>query len=264
MKVFVLGCGPAGLFAAHAIYALGHDLTILSKKRRSEMYGAQNLLASIPGLTGDSFKVSYALNGTWDSYRQKVYGDGDVYGTNIETSGAYEAWDVRAAYHKAWDLYADAIEPMRLGYGELWDLIDRRAPDLVISTIPAPTLCYNRAKHNFVACDVWAIGDAPERGQFAPRVITEPNTIAYDGTTEHGWYRASFIAGYHTVEWPDSIKPPMEVARLTKPISNTCDCFVDAVPGTTFWRVGRYGSWDRHTYSHDGYWKTITALTETS
>jgi len=53
-RIFILGCGPAGLFAAQAAAEMGCSAVIISKLRRSEMYGAQYLHSEIPGLTDGS------------------------------------------------------------------------------------------------------------------------------------------------------------------------------------------------------------------
>jgi len=271
MKVLILGCGPAGLFAAHAAIQLDHDVQIISKKRRSEMFGAQNLLQPVPGLTDDApcFYVRYSLDGTWEGYRAKVYGEDLVYGENEAPSGVYPAWDIRAAYYRAWSLYHGDIEPtggQGLGYSELYSILMQRMPDVVVSTIPAPALCYLRGQHSFASAQIWTVGDAPERGIFAP-MECDPNTITYDGTKDRGWHRAANIAGYNTIEWPGGVKPPVEnVSLVTKPIATNCDCMLkpnghaETIGNIRFLRAGRYGAWDRLTHAHHAYWEVSNWL----
>jgi len=75
-RAAVLGCGPAGIFAAQAFTEAGWRVKLFSKKRRSEMFGAQYLHSPIPGLSDpDAFSlVEYVLQGSADDYRSKVYG----------------------------------------------------------------------------------------------------------------------------------------------------------------------------------------------
>lgn len=266
-KVVVLGCGPAGLFAAHAARKMGADLMILSKKRRSEMYGAQYLHTGIPGLTDGtkSFDVEYRLEGDLDDYLRKVYGAVIPERSAITREslvGRYPAWDIRWAYNRAFDVYRDTIENHTVAADTMRALLMELRPALLISTIPAPELCQMRPGHSFDTRRVWAIGDAPERGIFAPRPFTDPNLILYNGEDSPGWYRASNIGGYYAVEWPEDIKPPIpEVAAVDKPVSTTCDCWMRWKRSKVV-RLGRYGAWNRHGHSHQAYWRTLRILKE--
>jgi hypothetical protein len=244
-RAAVLGCGPAGLFAAHALAQDNWDVTIFSKKRRSEMFGAQYLHAPIPGLTvGRSREVHYRLNGTVDAYREKVYGRRSGISVSLEAlTSRHPAWDIREAYAAAWSVYAERIINIPQISPE-W-VIQELHPlryDRVVTSIPATELCSE--VHVFDSQQVWAIGDAPERGVFAPYSPTR-ETVECDATREVGWYRASNIFGYTTMEWPSGRKPPFDgVAPVTKPISTDCDCF------SNFIRVGRYGTWTKGVLSH--------------
>jgi hypothetical protein len=274
MKILILGCGPAGLFAAHAANQLGHSVDILSKRRKSEMFGAQYLHRDIPGLTDlddvarrvARFEVTYTLTGTLDEYLHKVYGDEIPDNVTVDSLEKKEsAWDIRATYLNAWMRYFHLIEEVDLNSRRLAEEIDRRKPHIVISTVPAPSLCYRRGIHSFISRDIWAVGDAPERGIFAPSWAPGTNIIAYDGTAHRGWYRASNIAGYNAVEWPEQSKPPLPtVARVVKPIRTDCNCFIERGDPRQrhpiYWRVGRYGSWSRFGHTHQAYWRISEAL----
>jgi hypothetical protein len=265
-RVLILGCGPAGLFAAHAATELGADIEIYSKKRRSEMFGAQYLHEPIPGMTkSDKFHVQYSLLGTIQDYLLKVYGPDLPDNVTVDSLNKIEpAWDIRETYRNAWDTYCSAIVSTPLGIDVAWlqqYLKMNRWPDAVVSTIPAPLLCINR-EHAFTVRDIWAIGDAPERGIFAPRPLGGANDIWYDGTRDRGWYRASVIAGYAAVEWPEDARPPLEgVSRVAKPIKMTCDC-LEEVFGKRLIRIGRYGAWSRFGHSHQAYWTVRDKLKE--
>lgn len=267
MRVLILGCGPAGLFAAHAATELGATVEIHSNKRRSEMFGAQYLHTTIPGLTDvDGFTVEYALEGDLLAYLHKVYGDELPDNVTVNSLvGKYPAWDIRAAYNRAWTLYRDNIvhtpEIKPIWIGEKYGSFPRFNYDAIISTIPAADLCVRPRAHSFSVREVWAVGDAPERGVFAPR-LAEPNQILYDGTRHRGWYRASLIADYAAVEWPAESRPPMEnVSSVAKPIRTNCDC-PGGYFGPRFIPVGRYGAWSRFGHSHQAYWTVKAKLKE--
>jgi hypothetical protein len=250
MRVAVLGCGPTGLVAAHAAAEMGADVTIYSKPRKSEMFGAQYLHVPIPGVEcGKPRAISYTLQGSADDYRQKVYGadwTGAVSPEGYE--GDHLAYDIRATYDNLWAAYSDAIveadiKPAWLAATLRWDDFT-----LVLNTIPAPQLCM--LGHTFAAQDIWAMGDAPERGQKVPFHIAE-DTVICNGEKEPSWYRASNIFGHSTIEWSDNgRKPPLPVSKVSKPLFNNCSCW----PHLT--RLGRYGMWRKGILVHHAYMMT--------
>jgi hypothetical protein len=247
-RAAVLGCGPAGLFATHALLQKGWEVEVFSRKRRSEMYGAQYLHKPIPGLSfGEGTPIRYSLFGTAEQYRQKVYGSRAVIVSPEALTQQHLAWDIREAYFKAWNEYAHLIEPVaEIGPEFLIRLVNNRAYDRVLSSIPMPALCRDE-HHKFDSQTIWAIGDAPERGTFCP-IPCKPNTVALDGTPDVGWYRVSNVFGYTTAEWPESRKPPFEnVSPVIKPIRHDCDCWQGIVT------VGRYGAWAKGYLSHQAY-----------
>lgn len=251
-KIAVLGCGPAGMFAAHGLAVQGFEVTIFSNKRRSEMYGAQYLHAEIPGLTDAQTPVNmkYILLGSPEEYRAKVYGPRSGVTVSPELLAEnHPAWDIRQAYFKAWDMYMgrivhkpyinDAWLRGLFGSGEFRD---------VVSSLPAPTVCQESREHSFHSQEVWAVGDAPERGVWCPVTEAMPGTVILNGTRDTGWYRTANVFGYRTAEWPGGGKPPISnIARVTKPLSTDCDCFPRLV------RVGRYGTWTKGVLSHEAY-----------
>lgn len=284
MKVLVLGCGPAGLFAAHAANFMGAHVDIMSKRRRSEMFGAQYLHTDIPGLTDDQhpFEVEYRLSGSLDEYLHKVYGEkipdpGKI--TADSLVGKYPAWDIRRAYLRAWDLYGSSIQNVEgIDARYMASVMYSKRWDVVISTIPAKALCFRKEDHDFPVRDIWAVGDAPERGVFSPDYVGETNVILYNGTNQEPWYRASNIAGYNAVEWPSKGLSAAGLTRasrdnasiVSKPIGTNCDCWVNGMLGeltgenkcARLFRVGRYGAWDRKGHTHQAYWRTLDNLTE--
>lgn len=262
MRVAILGCGPAGLMAAHgAVMAGASDIRIFSKRRKSELFGAQYLHAPIPLATsGAPFRIRYLLQGTADGYRAKVYGkdwNGTVSPEDLEQS--HDGWDIRQTYDWLWSTYAEAVVEFDLNPLTL-DMIRNDKPDVIISTVPKPLLC--KAGHRFDGVKVWAAGDAPERGKMIPYKQCPPNTVLCNGDAEQAWYRLSHIDGFRTVEWPDYARPPMEAAEVMKPTFTNCDCNSDVL------HAGRYGAWEKGVLSHTaysaGYLATQEALEQVS
>lgn len=251
----ILGCGPAGLFAAHALAERGWGIRIYSKKRPSHLYGAQYLHAPIPGLTPDAepIRIEYKLTGSVDGYREKVYGSMPVKVSPEALDMNHDAWDLRATYDAAWDRYERFIVHQEIGPDFLQNGALPRGTDLVISTIPMPTICYKPDEHQFHAARIWAYGDAPARGQRAPFRPGE-GVVECNGSRDVGWYRASNIYGHVTVEWPHSRKPPLPgVAEVVKPIYTDCNCYRDGAFPRRFVPLGRYGQWSKGVLTHHAY-----------
>lgn len=250
MRVAVLGCGPTGLVAAHAIRQAGHDAHIYSKKRKSFIHGAQYLHAPIDGVpVNNPMRIKYVMQGEPEEYLKKVYkGNWDGSISDDLRDQEHLAWDIRAAYGWLWMHYSDMITDIEFRatyfhsmYKDFLDVFD-----LVINTLPRQALCVGG--HVFKSTEIWALGDAPEDGRFVP-MNCELGNVIYNGLPEPSWYRLSNIFGYKTVEWPNhSKKPPIEgVALAEKPISHNCDCWPDLR------HTGRFGAWDRTKLVHTSY-----------
>lgn len=250
-SVAVLGCGPAGLIAAHAAHICRiPTVAIFSKNRKSELFGAQYLHMPIPGATERApVTVKYTLDGKPEDYRRKVYGDSwDGSVSPEDLVEPHEAWDIRSTYDNLWSMYSYDIQHAQIGPSRMEALIDTF--ELVISAIPAPALCHMPGAHTFKSQNVWAYGDAPERGQNTDnftRLLPDNNVIC-NGNESPSWYRMSRLFGFATVEWPENRKPPIPgVAQAIKPLWNDCDCYPTVV------RVGRYGRWEKGQLTHHAY-----------
>lgn len=251
MKILILGCGPAGLIAAHAAVKRGHDVVIASKQRKSKMNGAQYLHAPIPDANQlPEFTINYQLSGSVDGYRNKVYGvDSDVEVSPESLVGQHPAWDIREAYNWLWDKYRELVNPFETNPDSLLRRINRFRPDQVISTVPASLLCARR--HDFKYASIFAT-------EFAQGQIRD-NTVLCQGDEQIPWYRASRIQGYQNTEWPALYRPESDVAmshvwEVVKPISSNCTCF----PSVT--RMGRYGKWKKGVLSHEAWGETNDLL----
>ena len=258
--VLVLGCGPAGLFAAHAAKMAGFAPLIVSRKRKSEMYGAQYLHKPIPELSEKPpFDVEYVMQGDAAVYREKVYGKGwrGIVSPDEYAGEPHKGWDIREAYQNAWDLYHHGIQhiPFETStqIAAFLEGMRMKGTNHIVSTIPAHMLCIDQS-HGFSSQPVWAIGDAPERGIFSP-ITSDVNTVVCSGSWEDSWYRKSNIMGYNSVEWPENKKVPIEgVSKIVKPLSTNCKCQQDVH------RLGRYGSWTKGVLSHDAFYQTFIGL----
>lgn len=245
--------------ACHAAAMTGHDVVVVSKHRKSEMFGAQYLHAPIPEIDcGEPRLVQYRLDGTVAGYRAKVYGNdwrGSVSPEDLESS--HQAWNIRRAYDDLWDAYGKYVIDMEFRKPEdLHHFLSSGAyaANLVVSSLPAPLLCTS-TEHAFLGQDIWAIGDAPERGVFNPVKGTPAESIVCNGEPDVGWYRTANVFGRSTTEWPERRRPPLEgVARVTKPLSTNCTCWPEVR------RVGRYGQWTKGVLSHTAYRDTFDLL----
>lgn len=262
IKVAVLGCGPAGLFAAHAATMGEAEVTIFSKARKSYMRGAQYLHRPIPGLSGDPFAVEYALKGTVDGYRTKVYGDvGDVLVSPETLVGTAQAWDIREAYDAAWNLYGNKVVDVdfsTMGDREMFLQVLIQSNDLVISTIPAPALCLRPSEHRFYSQKVWVTENLKSLGEFeydAEGVLID-NLVVCSGDPDDWWYRQSRIHGWENTEFPHDKKPnfPGKVHELEKPLRHTCNCHPRIVP------AGRFGVWRKGVLSHEAFFQTAEEI----
>lgn len=248
MRAIVLGCGPAGLMATHALASKDHDVMVFSKKRKSEMYGAQYLHMPIPGMTEKPGRnIYYDLRGSVEGYREKVYGNRQVKVSPEDLSADHVGWDIRSTYDNLWDTYSDYVQDHAILPGDIAGLNLRYQPDIIFSTIPAHLLCPEEAGHTFAAEEVWAIGDAPERGIFCP-VSVEPDHVVCNGETSPAWYRAANVFNRKTAEWPENKKPPIrDISLIKKPLFTNCRCHPDVV------RLGRFGKWKKGVLSHTAY-----------
>lgn len=249
MRVLVFGCGPAGLLAAYAAEReFNADVTVVSVKQKSPLYGCQYLHGPIPGLALPQATVNYHLRGTAEQYRKKVYGSLRP-PTSVSPQlyeGLSPAWDIRNMYDQLWDRFEPKVNDLRVQPEDVIGLLDHFMPDGAVSSIPLPSLCQAGEQHTFNSVPVWAVGETPDR----PFPISfPPFTVACDGTEEIGWYRGANVFGYRTVEWPGHLRkvPVRGVVKVNKPLSTNCDCLAAVL------RVGRFGMWQKGILVHETY-----------
>lgn len=265
-KVAVLGCGPSGLVAAHAVHMAGHDVEIFSKRRKSFLFGSQYLHEPIPGFNSmvESAVVTYENVGTPEEYRRKCHGqawDGMVAPEEFETK--HPAWNIRDTYDRLWRHYGPRVQDYEIrNLYKLDQDITLDKYDMVISTVPRTIWENPFSNEQFVHSKCWAVGDAPEYGKFAPFSTEKDNTIICNGSEETSWYRLSRVFGYTTIEWPEHKKPPVQNAVMVqRPLRYIPDPN-QVNPADQMMHVGRYGEWKKGVVVSDVYNQVFNALKE--
>lgn len=247
MRIAVLGCGPAGLMAAHAVAQAKHDPAIFSKKVPSSIGGAQYLHRPLPGVnkaTPDG-QVNFIKYGNEQVYAKKVYGDPTARTSWYDyEEGYHDIWNLRSTYQRLWKKYEDAIHDIKLDYETVQSLL--RAFPMVLSTVPLHQIC--GYSHTFTSQDVWIVyGQAKEQGE---------DRIVYDGTGDFPWYRWSYIFGWRGIEYSQATGTNQPSMHVRKPLQHDCDCHTDLV------KLGRYGSWQKGVLAHHAYEGAENALRE--
>jgi hypothetical protein len=250
IKVVVLGCGPAGLLAAHAASLQGADVEIYSVKQPSIISGAQYFHREIPGLTGapDGF-VTYMKTGTRDGYAKKVYGyESHPVSWDLWEDASVPAWSMHRIYMALWDMYYDGIIDYEIKSATDIYMLERLGADVYISSIPAPKFC--EGNHHFIHVPMW-ITDGIEKDIQVP-----DNTIIYNGHPGVPWYRASNLFGHESMEFPIKPfrKPGDGAIRGMKPTAHNCDCHPN------WMRVGRFGQWKRGVLVHNAFEEVTHAM----
>lgn len=262
IKIGILGCGPAGLLAAHAAALAGFSPAVLSKKAPSYIGGAQYMHGPIPFVTPTEAEgeVSFHMMGTEEGYAEKVYGQGaNLPGTTsfteFDDNPVRPAWDLRAMYRRLWSLYENrVIDVGALTPSGLNEIVDSGDFDLVVSTIPLKALCWTGQPieepvfHWFHEQKV-LVSPKPLHGE-------ADNVIVYDGTDERSWYRSSRVFGEGGTEWSTHVaRPPLPgLAEVSKPIRTNCDCWPDVI------KLGRYGQWSKGVLVHHAFLEMALAL----
>jgi hypothetical protein len=256
--VAVLGCGPAGLFAAQAISIHGMKPVIISKKKKSELYGAQYLHRPIPGLSSQlpTGSISTYRVGRPEAYAERVYGLSTIVTSWDRVVPLNDAWDLRRTYDAAWDKFSDDIVDTTIGPDDVSEF--SATFDLVISTIPLWAICDKTNKHLFRSQNILVRKDV--KFHEVPMVEESPaeNWVVYNGTHMYSWYRASYIFGHTSVEARS--EPSFQINKLWEPgfkvVDTDCDCHPAVI------RAGRMGTWTRGVLTHHAFERTVEAISE--
>jgi threonine dehydrogenase-like Zn-dependent dehydrogenase len=258
--VAVIGCGPAGLFAAKAVEDLGHSVTITSEKKRSEFYGAQYLHRPIPGFSSQApdGEIRTIRVGSAAGYADRVYQDRTrVTSWSKAHSEPVPAWDLRKTYDAAWEHFEQQIVGFSMGVEDLEEY-DRQF-DLVINTAPLWRFCIS-SQHTFQSKTIFV---AP----VVMSMVSDRNYVIYNGLEKNGdndtWYRSSQIFGHASTEFGTPLNKEAEPLRhITnwdlgfKIVGSNCDCHPNVV------RAGRMGTWTPGVLTHHAYETAVSACTD--
>lgn len=256
MNIVVLGCGPAGLFAAQAVESItGRAPAIISKKHKSEIYGAQYLHRAIPELCSPAADstIQTIRVGSAAGYAQRVYGDVKrVTSWERVQSGPQPIWNLRAAYDKAWEKFQAQIINNIVSPSELEEFA--LYSDLVISTVPKWSVCLKPREHQFNSIPIFVTRKATSL--FLAR--DSENFVIYNGMeNSENWYRTSRIFGHESTEHVHPNSPTRIFADVGfKVVGNDCDCH----PNVVF--AGRMGKWEAGVLTHNAYEDTVAAFSD--
>lgn len=233
--IAIIGGGPAGLLAAHAVALAGRQPVVFTKPdeegkpAKSTIGAATYLHEAIPDLTSATpdARIRFVKIGTRAGYALKVYGD-----RHAECSwekfedGHQRAWSLQPAYDDLWERYQSEIVPAEIGPDDVPEMIDTFS--MVINTAPAMTIC--TGGHVFPSRTVW-VTDSPGRA-----VDYGDPSIVYDGTvgTVGDRYRSSLIFGKGSTEYASEVPGSREGIKV---LPTDCDCHPEVV------RAGRWGEW---------------------
>lgn len=225
-SIAIIGCGPAGLLAAHAAVLGDLDPHMYSAEvKPSPNAKAVFLHRPIPDIssrTPDGL-ISFEKRGTAEGYAQKVYGSRDAPTSwGKFRAGAVPAWALAPAYEALWHLYRGTVRELVADPASVAGLVEDYP--LVINTAPAYYLCH--ANHNFPTRDIW-IRDGAQVG-------VRSNSMVYSGSPLDGWYRSADLFGVESTEFGHPVR---NARHGIKVLESDCDCFPEVV------RAGRWGTW---------------------
>jgi hypothetical protein len=251
VKVAVIGCGPAGLAAAHAAVGLGADVRVFAPRIKTTQRGPLLIQRAIPGINTshpDGTVHQKVIGGSILDYRYKLYGDVNIGINGDILKPYYHAWRHREAYDRLWALYQDLIVPVMVLPHVLASMHEEY--DLVVSTANAAHMCredhVGEQSHKFSYATVYVTNGPSYPGQ-------PDNTILFNAGLEYPWVRSSRVFGVGTTEWLAE-KAPDDAIRVDKPISTDCNCYPHVL------RTGRFGKFKNEVWIDTAYWETYEAL----
>ena len=250
--VLVLGAGPSGMMAAHAVAQQGLTPRIVDRnpdrtRRSSGVYYlhsdcglALRVTLLRQRLVGN---VGMSVAQLTNAYAEKVYGREVESRSVLEVLGQSEVgvYNASEALEHLWDMYGGLVE-----VGEIQGLEDARyaagSGGKVISTIPARVLFPQRV-YSSVQANVH-VSEAPVADAF----------VYYNVSPAIPWYRCAAVFGVFTAEYPEAYVSEGragEWRRVTKVIGT------DRPLPEYDWLIstGRYGAWNKGfltdtVYSH--------------
>lgn len=263
----ILGCGPSGLLAAHACEMRQVPYVIFSKAVKSVLGGAQYSHIGIPGIHDSDqepdAKLTYRVEGDAETYQAKVYGDSPVPFVSMSSRTDGEivpAWSLPDMYDQLWDRYAHKVVELRVGAARVAQLL--AGFDMVLSSVQLPSICMATIEPTV---QHWFRQQTVRIKNEALNPNLPDNTILYDGTKDHSYYRMSRIFGVGSTEWGASspVPPIQDIRTINKPVGTNCDCFEAWNDGSIrFRKVGRFGTWQKGILTFHAYNSAIDALAD--
>ena len=261
MKVAILGCGPAGLFAAHAANRAGAEYTIYSRKVRSNIAGAQFLHVPIPGIEEEADQVTIVRWGTPAVYADKATGKLQELGldtswTRWETHERATIWSLARAYDNAWRGYENDIQNQEVDFKFVdWCVSEY---DLVVSTVPLDAIIDPAL--------LPALGLLKQIVYIVPAPRVRGNVLVFNGSHNEGqWYRYSCLFGHSTYEFSDradaeEMAHHLETKVITarKPYAIVSPKFENMHPNVL--KVGRHGRWHKLGLTHEAFYMTYSEI----
>lgn len=245
MRAAVIGCGPAGLAAAHAAIGLGADVTVYAPKRKTPQRGPVLMQRALPGINTeqpDGYIRQIVIGGSILDYRLKLYGDVNIAINGDILEHGYPAWRVTDTYDSLWDRYHELVVDTKIYKCDLVDFVDMY--DLVVNTAPAPFFCLQ--KHDFVFKEIEVVTRTSYPDQ-------PPNTIIFNAYPDIPWVRSSLVFGAGMTEY-DLGKGPEDSITIKKPLRHNCGCHPRVL------RTGRMGSWHNQTWIDTAYFDTYQVV----
>jgi len=257
--IAILGCGPSGLLAAHACEMYGAPFSIFSRPEKSVLGGAQFSHIPIPGITDPEYPekvLRYEVVGEASGYQHKVYGEADVPFVsfdNVFDGKEVPAWNLRGIYDSLWARFSPRIVPQDISAKWVERIAGSDFYHLIFSSVPATTICRAAidmdVSHAFRSQSIVIHPEALDPS-------LPDNTIRYDGTKDHSYYRMSRIFGVGGTEWGgNSPVPPIQPMRsIRKPIQTNCNCHPKVQ------RIGRFGTWTKGVLTMHAFNKVVETL----
>jgi hypothetical protein len=253
MRIAVIGCGPAGLAAAHAAHGLGAGVTIYSPGQKSPQRGPLVLQRPIPAISTDhpdGYIKQLVIGGSILDYRYKLYGDINISIQGNILADGYHCWKFIETYDRLWELYMEPGEcraahvTMDVSSQELSWMVHEF--DLVINTAPLRNICYKA--HTF--------RDKPVEITMNRSYPNQPeDTTIFNAGNYYPWVRSAWLLGNECTEWlPGTVPDELESITIHKPISHDCDCYPDVL------LTGRFGAWRNETWVDTAYYVTRDAI----